>query len=240
MLVIPAIDIKDGNVVRLERGDFTKVKIYSNDPVSVAKEFQAQGAKLLHVVDLDGAFSGELKNLALVRKISKAVSIPIQLGGGIRTQEAIDSVLSLGINRVILGTRACEDEAFIQSVITGLGEKIVVSIDAKDGMVATDGWKNVSKVKATDLVKKLELFGLKILIYTDIARDGMLGGPNIESLKEILNARDKAVIISSGGISSFEDLLKLKMFESQGLLGAIVGKAVYEKKFNLKEAIEKC
>lgn len=240
MLIIPAIDIKGGNVVRLERGDFSKEKVYSKDPICVAKEWEAQGAKLLHVVDLDGALSGKLKNLDSVERITKAVSIPVQLGGGIRTQESIDKVLSTGVSRVILGTRACEDEIFIQNVIANMGEKIVVSIDARDGMVATEGWVSVSKIKATDLVKKLELFGLKVLIYTDISRDGTLKGPNIESLKEILEAREKAVVISSGGISSLDDLLKLKELEPQGLLGAIVGKAIYEKKLNLKKAIERC
>lgn len=240
MLVIPAIDIKGGKVVRLERGDFSSEKVYSKNPVSIAKEWEAQGAKLLHVVDLDGALSGELKNLDSVENIVKAVSIPVQLGGGIRTQEAIDRVLSTGVSRVILGTRACEDETFIKDIIAKMGEKAVVSIDAKDGMVATEGWTSISKIKATDLVKKLELFGLKVLIYTDISRDGTLKGPNIESLKEVLEARQMAVVISSGGISSLDDLLKLKGLEPQGLLGAIVGKAIYEKKLNLKEAIGKC
>jgi len=240
MIVIPAIDIKGGKVVRLYRGDFTKEKVYSDDPAAIAKKWESFGAKLLHIVDLDGAVSGELKNTALVKKIAKAVSIPLQVGGGIRTKEAIEKLLSSGAHRVILGTRACEDEAFIKDVISAFGEKIVISLDVRDGMIATEGWKSDSKIKAEDLLKRLEGLGIKIFVYTDIARDGTLAGPNIDALKNILAARDNALIISSGGISSLDDLLKLKAFEPQGLLGAIVGKAIYEKKLNLKEAIEKC
>ena len=240
MLVIPAIDIKGGNVVRLERGDFSRVKVYSKEPAAIANQWQAQGAKLIHVVDLDAALSGKLKNLAEIEAIAKSVSIPVQVGGGIRSRESVEKLLSLGARRVILGTRACEDENFLRGLIAEFKDRVVVSVDAKDGMVTTDGWTKISKIKSTDLVKKLEDFGLKVLIYTDISRDGMLKGPNIEALKEILAVRQIALVIASGGVSGLDDLLKLKELEPIGLLGAIVGKAIYEKKINLKEAIEKC
>lgn len=240
MLVIPAIDIKDGKVVRLFRGQFDKEKVYSDDPVSIAQKWESKGAKLLHVVDLDGALGGDLKNLATIKKIAKAVTMPLQVGGGVRSEESIEKLLSCGARRVVLGTRACEDEAFVQKIIAQYGEKIVVSIDAKDGIVATDGWTKVSEVKAQDLVKKLELFGLRVIVYTDISRDGTLSGPNIEAIKEVLKVRDKVLVISSGGVSSISDLLKLKELEPQGLFGVIVGKALYEKKLDLAEAIKQC
>lgn len=240
MIVIPAIDIKGDKVVRLCRGDFKEVKVYSDDPVSIAKKWESEGAKLLHIVDLEGALSGELKNLPSIKNIIKAISIPVEVGGGIRSRDSIEKLLSAGARYVILGTRACLDEKFVKSAIADFGDKIIVSIDAKDGMVATAGWTSVSKIKATDLLAKIESFGLNTVIYTDISRDGTLEGPNFASLKEILKARRKADIISSGGVSSLEDLINLKQYESQGLSGAIVGKAIYEDKLNLKEAIKKC
>ena len=240
MLIIPAIDIKDGKVVRLKRGEFDKIKVYSDNPVSVAKRYEADGAKLLHIVDLDGALSGELKNLDAIKEILKGVDIPLQIGGGIRTLESIKELLNIGAHRIILGTCACEDEAFIKNVLDSFAEKIVISIDAKDGIAATHGWSNISGIKADELVRKLEFFGLKLLIYTDISRDGMLAGPNIEAIKTILRVRDKILVISSGGISSLKDLLELKKLEAEGLFGVIIGKALYEKKIDLKEAIEKC
>ncbi|OIO81567.1 MAG: 1-(5-phosphoribosyl)-5-[(5-phosphoribosylamino)methylideneamino]imidazole-4-carboxamide isomerase [Candidatus Omnitrophica bacterium CG12_big_fil_rev_8_21_14_0_65_43_15] len=240
MLIIPAIDIRGGKVVRLERGDFTKEKIYAQNPVSTARQWASQGAKMLHIVDLGGALSGELKNLKIVKDIVEAVSIPVQLGGGIRTKAMIEKALAAGVNRVILGTRACEDEAFVKSAIAEFTDKVVISIDAKDGLVVTDGWTKVSKVKAMDLVRKLDGFGLKVIIYTDISRDGMLKGPNIPALKEILSIKGKSMVIASGGVSSLDDLLKLAAFQGQGLLGVIVGKAIYERQLNLKEAIKKC
>lgn len=240
MLIIPAIDIKDGEVVRLRRGEFDKVKVYSKDPVSVARKWESEGAKLLHVVDLDGALSGELKNLDVVKKIAGAVSIPLQVGGGIRSEESIEKVFSSGVRRVVLGTAACEDDMFVQKVIGRFGEGIVVSIDARDGVVATEGWTKTSDIKAQDLVKKLELLGLRVVVYTDISRDGTLAGPNIEALKEILKVREKILVISSGGVSSVSDLLQLKELEPQGVFGAIVGKALYEEKIDLAEAIKQC
>lgn len=240
MLIIPAIDIKDGEVVRLRRGEFDKVKVYSKDPVSVARKWESEGAKLLHVVDLDGALSGELKNLDVVKKIAGAVSIPLQVGGGIRSEESIEKVFSSGVRRVVLGTAACEDDMFVQKVIGRFGEGIVVSIDARDGVVATEGWTKTSDIKAQDLVKKLELLGLRVVVCTDISRDGTLAGPNIEALKEILKVREKILVISSGGVSSVSDLLQLKELEPQGVFGAIVGKALYEEKIDLAEAIKQC
>jgi phosphoribosylformimino-5-aminoimidazole carboxamide ribotide isomerase len=240
MLVIPAIDIKGGNVVRLERGDFSKVKVYSKDPASMARQWASQGARILHVVDLDAAISGRLKNLAEIKDIIKSTSVPVQVGGGIRNRESIEKILSQGARRVILGTRACEDEGFMQAIISEYKDRVVVSVDAKDGYVTSDGWTKTSKLKAADLTKKLEDIGLEVLIYTDILRDGTLKGPNMDALKEILAVKKKLAVIASGGVSCLEDLLALKNLEPEGLAGVIVGKAIYEKKLNLKEAIERC
>jgi len=240
MLIIPAVDIKDGKVVRLYRGEFDKVKIYSEDPVSMAQEWELEGAKMLHIVDLDGALSGQLKNLDMIKEMLDAVSIPLEVGGGIRSFELIEELVSIGIQRVVLGTRACEDEDFVRHVIEHFAEKIVISIDAKDGLVATSGWTKVSKIKAVDFVKRLESLGLNSLIFTDISRDGTLAGPNIEAVRNVLCVKKNMSVISSGGVSSIEDILQLKKLEQEGLSGVIVGKALYEKKINLKEAIKKC
>jgi len=241
MLIIPAIDIKDGKVVRLYRGEYGKVKIYSQSPVAVAKRWVKQGAKLLHIVDLDGALSGKLKNLKLIKQIAESIDIPVEVGGGIRTAEAIRSLLDTGVHRVILGTKACMDEGFLQKAVQEFGESIMVSIDTKAGMVATDGWTKVTKTSAVDFLKKLELLGLKVVIFTAIERDGTLEGPDVEALKGVLAARSgSCLVIASGGISTLDDLLVLKNLEAEGLFGAIVGKALYEKKINLEEAINMC
>jgi len=240
MLIIPAIDIKDGKVVRLYRGEYGKVKVYSQSPVAVANIWVKQGAKLLHIVDLDGALSGKLKNLKAIKQIAESVDIPIEVGGGIRTIEAVRDLLDNGVHRVILGTRACMDEAFLQKTVQEFGERIMVSIDTRAGMVATDGWTKVTKVSAADFLKRLELLGLKVVIFTAIERDGTLEGPDVEALKEVLAARDSCLVIASGGISTLDDLLVLKNLEAEGLFGAIVGKALYEKKIDLEEAINMC
>jgi len=240
MIVIPAVDIKGGKVIRLRRGDFKELNVYSDDPVGMARKWQSLGAKRLHVVDLDAAVSGVLKNIGVVKEIIKALSVPVEVGGGLRSRDAVEDLLAAGAAYVILGTRACEDEKFVKDIIADFRDKIIVSIDSKNGFVATEGWTSISEIKAADLLKKLEAFGLKTAICTDISRDGMLTGPNITLLGELLKARKTTGIISSGGISSIEDLFGLKQFEANGLIGAIVGKAIYEKKLNLKEAIEKC
>lgn len=240
MLIIPAIDIKDGKVVRLTRGDYRDSKVYSTSPLAVAKRWESYGARLLHIVDLDAALSGRLKNLGKINDIIQGVNIPIQVGGGIRNEETVIKVLSKGVHRIILGTAACEDENFVAQMLKKYGEKVQVSIDARDGIVATDGWTKSADIKATDLIKRLEMQGMRVVIYTDISRDGTLAGPNIDSIKEVLACRDSILVIASGGISSLEDLIKLKELESKGLFGIIIGKALYEKKIDLAEAIRTC
>lgn len=237
MLIIPAVDIKDGEVVRLWQGDFTKVMSYSPDPVSVARDWALKGAKLIHVVDLDGAQSGTLKNLNIVAAIAKAISVPVELGGGIRQKEAIEKVLGKGIARVILGTVAYEDPAFFKEVVLSYGEKVALSIDAKDGIVQSKGWSESTTLDAIELAKQMEAIGLKRLIYTDISRDGTLMGPNIERIRNFI-ASVEIEVYASGGIASLEDVKALKLLEPEGLSGIIIGKALYEGKIDFEEAVK--
>lgn len=239
MLIIPAIDLKDGKVVRLTRGEFSQEKVYSDDPVSVAKEFVKQGAKRIHVVDLQGALKGELKNLESVKQIAQAVDVPIEFGGGIRRLEDIAEVLGFGVECVILGTKALDDPTFLAEAIEKFGDKVAVSIDAKKGAIMKTGWTESASRQLPELIQELENFGLSLLIYTDISRDGTLEGPNFEGIKNILNLT-KVPVITSGGVSSLEDIKQLKELGDQGLFGVIIGKAIYEGKINLKEAIDIC
>lgn len=239
MLVIPAIDIKDGKVVRLTQGRFNEITIYSSDPVDTAEKWAAAGATLLHVVDLDGAEKGEIKNLDTIVQIAKSVSVPVQMGGGIRRKEDIAKLLDSGIARVILGTKVIEDRVFFREILGLWSDKIAVSLDCSRGIVTQKGWTSVSNLKATEFAKELQMMGLKNLIYTDISRDGMLMGPNINSIREMLKAV-KIPLIASGGISELEDIINLKRLEPDGLAGVIVGKALYERRLYLKDAIELC
>lgn len=234
MLVIPAVDIKDGLVVRLLKGDISKSTVYSDDPVSVASMYQAQGAKRLHVVDLDAAFTGELKNFGNVQRIAESLKIPIELGGGIRTKEAALKVLSSRIQYAILGTAVVKDEAFFAELLKKYGDRIIVSVDAKGGFVATRGWVETEKIDAFDFIRKLDEAGVKEIIYTDVEKDGTLQGPNLEHIRKILGFVKNISLIASGGVSSLADLRNLK---ETGAYGAIVGRALYEKKFTLYEAI---
>lgn len=239
MILFPAIDIQNGKVVRLIQGKFDQVTEYSHDPVSVAKQWEAQGAQWLHVVDLDGAKSGEIKNKDIILKVARSVKIPVQMGGGIRTKEEIAMLIEGGIARVVLGTKAIEDTTFLVDILGSWNEKIAVSLDCSGGFVAQHGWTMTSQIKATDLAKELELLGLKYLIYTDIARDGMLSGPNYEGLKALLDAT-RIPVIASGGIANLDDIIRLKSLESRGVIGAITGKAIYEGKLDLKKALALC
>lgn len=239
MSVIPAIDIMNGRVVRLTQGRFDKEKIYDQDPVLTAQEFKADGARLIHMVDLDGAKTGIPKNLDTIKKVCLKVNIPVQMGGGIRSLETIEKVLDEGIFRVVLGTKAIEDIGFLKSALAKWKEKIVVSLDCVNGFIATEGWTKISKIKAVTIIPQLETMGLKTLVYTDIATDGMLQGPNINALSEIFEMT-KMNVISSGGISKIEDIQSLCHVRTPNLVGIIVGKALYEKKFTLKEAIAIC
>ena len=237
MLIIPAIDLRGGKVVRLFQGQFDQEKIYSNDPVKVAKHWARQGAKFLHIVDLDGASSGVSKNLEVLKKIINEIGIPLEFGGGVRSIEAISKVLSLGAQRVVLGTKAAGDAEFLKRAWKKFGEKIIVSIDAKDGLVLTQGWNRPASKSTLDFAKELKKIGFKQLIYTDISKDGTLSGPNILGIKELLKVTGLN-IIASGGVSGLKDLAKLNKLKKQGLTGVIIGKALYEGKFTLVEALE--
>ena len=237
MIIFPAIDIKDSNVVRLLQGKFDEVTEYSSDPLSIAKIWASKGAEWLHVVDLDGAQVGEPKNIDTIINIAQSINIPIETGGGIRNIEDIEKLITGGVERVILGTKAIEDKDFLKEILARWSEKIVISLDCKEGMLAQKGWVEITNIKAIDFVKELESYGTKCIIYTDIARDGMLTGPNFAALGELLDATNIPVI-ASGGISNIDDIKKLKFMEEKGILGAITGKAIYEGKLDLKEAIE--
>ncbi|MGE0267237.1 MAG: 1-(5-phosphoribosyl)-5-[(5-phosphoribosylamino)methylideneamino]imidazole-4-carboxamide isomerase [Candidatus Omnitrophota bacterium] len=239
MIIFPAIDIQDGKVVRLIQGKFDRVTEYSHDPISIAKQWESQGAEWLHVVDLDGAKTGQIKNKDIILQVARSVKIPVQMGGGIRTKEDVAFLIEGGIARVVLGTKVIEDTTFLLDILGNWNEKIAVSLDCSGGYVAQQGWTKTSNIKATDLAKELELLGLKCLIYTDIARDGMLSGPNYEGLKALLEAT-RIPVIASGGIADLDDIKRLKSLESRGVIGAITGKAIYEGKLDLKKALALC
>ena len=238
MKVIPAIDIRGGKVVRLLQGDYAKETVYSDLPVDIAKKWESCGAKIIHIVDLDGALEGKLKNIETVRQIADEVEADIELGGGIRDEATIENVLAAGVDRVVLGTSAL-DEGFVKRMGWRFGEKIIVGIDAKDGIVRTKGWIQKTNFLAVDFVKRLEDTGIGGIIYTDISRDGMLEGPNIAELEAMLKATSIG-IVASGGVSTLEDITELKALESRGLVGVIIGKALYEGKIDLTEAIQLC
>lgn len=239
MIVIPAIDIKDGKVVRLKQGKFAEITVYSHEPMKIARQWQHQGAAMIHIVDLDGAQKGKLQNTQLLIDIAQGLDIPVEAGGGIRSAEEITQLISSGIKRIVLATTAIEDRGFLKEILDEWHERIIVSLDCSQGMVTQRGWTSISQLKAVDFVLELESLGLSHLIYTDISRDGMLTGPNLHALKEILNLVSIPAIVS-GGISQLGDLQELKKLEPEGLVGAIVGKALYEGRFDLKEAIDLC
>lgn len=237
MIIFPAIDIRGGKCVRLLKGDFAKETVFSDKPEEMAKKWQAQGAQFLHLVDLDGALAGRPQNLATVEKILAAVDIPVELGGGIRTLESIDEVLALGVRRVILGSVAVRDPELVKTACAKYGDRIVVGIDAKDGIVAVDGWGVSGDVEATALAKEMKKAGVKTIIYTDISRDGTLSGVNVEATAKL--ARESGVaIVASGGVKSIADIEALKPYEKDGIEGVIVGKSIYMGTLDLAEAIE--
>lgn len=236
MLIIPAIDLKEGTCVRLEQGLMDRATVYSYDPATTAKHWEAQGAELLHVVDLDGAFAGKPKNLDAIRAIRSAVTMPIEVGGGIRDIATIGSLISIGIDRIILGTAAIENPKFVQEACNAFPEKIIVGIDAKDGMVAIKGWAEVTNVKAVELAMQMQEYGVIAVIYTDIKRDGMLIGPNIEATQALARALHIPVI-ASGGVHTMKDIEDLLAIRHAGVSGVITGKAIYSGSLNLREAI---
>ena len=236
MLIIPAIDIRGGQVVRLAQGDFAKETLYHDDPVKVAKRWEGEGACLLHIVDLDGAREGEPVNLELVGKIAGEVAVPIEMGGGVRNLETVKEVLNKGVRRVILGTQACSAPDLVKEACQEFGERVAIGIDVKDGLVAVRGWTKLISKKAVILAQEMESLGVKTIIFTDVRRDGMLVGPGVKSLEEMLQETNIS-IIASGGISGLEDVRRLKGLEREGLEGIIIGKALYEGRIELGEAI---
>ena len=239
MLIIPAIDLRGGKCVRLVQGRADAETVFSSDPVAVALEWQRAGAQLLHVVDLDGAFTGAPVNLDVVRAIADAVDIDVELGGGIRDQKTVEQVFKAGVQRVILGTSALQNPALMQAMVEEYNDRIAVGIDAKEGMVAIRGWKEVGKKRAIDFAVEMENSGVKTIIYTDIRRDGMLTGPNVQGVKQMAEATKNVDIIASGGISSLQDIESLKPIETLGVVGVIVGKALYTGDVHLEEAISR-
>lgn len=235
MHIIPAIDLKDGKCVRLRQGKFSEVTVYYDNPEDAALRWQNEGAEVLHVVDLDGAKEGKISNLTSIKKIREVFRGAMEVGGGIRRIEDIELLMSSGIDRVILGTVAAQSPEFVKEVCKKFPEKIIVGIDAKDGLVAVKGWVEVTELRATDLALKMQDYGIWGIIYTDISRDGMLTGPNIEATKSLVEAV-KVPVIASGGVSSLEDIKKLAKIPK--LWGVITGKAIYSGAINLKEAIE--
>ena len=238
MLILPAIDLRHGCCVRLLRGDPGKETVYSEDPATVAKEWESQGAKYLHLVDLDGAFSGKTANAEALERIATAVKIPFQLGGGMRSRDAVEAAFSLGVSRVILGTMAVENKELLKELLGEYGERIVVGLDAREGKVAVKGWLEDTVVEAEALAKELEGYGLKEIIYTDINRDGTLQGPNINALKKMSEATNLS-IIASGGITRTTDITDLRNMEKEyRIRGVIIGKALYSGRITLPEALE--
>jgi len=235
--IYPAIDLKDSNAVRLKQGDMNQSQVFSLDPAETAKEFEMAGAQWIHVVDLNGAFAGETKNLSAIKNIVSSVNVPVQLGGGIRSIETIQRMIEdIGVSRVILGTAAINNPALVKEAVNKYGDKIAVGIDAKNGRAAANGWAEASEIAAVDLAKHMKEIGIKTIIYTDIQRDGMMQGPNINQTKKISDIGGIDVILS-GGVSCTEDIIAAK---AAGFAGAITGRALYEGVIDLKEVIKLC
>jgi len=235
VLVIPAIDLKDGRCVRLRQGDMAAETVYSDDVQAVAKQWQAGGAQIIHVVDLNGAVDGEPRNLSQIEAVIKTVSVKVQVGGGIRTIETVRRYLHAGVSRVVLGTAALMDRGFLEQACKEFPGRILLGLDARGGKVAVKGWTAVSDVRAVDLLKEVSGCAIRAVIYTDIARDGMLNGPNIPALEEIV-AHASCPVIASGGISRIEDLLAVRSLGPR-IEGAIVGKALYDGKLDFLAAV---
>lgn len=237
MRLIPAIDIQGGRCVRLRRGDFADETVFGHDPVAMAEHWAREGADFLHVVDLDGAREGTLRNFTLVRAIAEAVPIPVEVGGGIRTQEALDLIAGSRVAKAVIGTSAVEDEAFLELALAVLGpDRVVVAVDAEDGFVKTRGWQEWSDVRALELVRRLEEWGVREVLYTDIGRDGMMQSVNLDGIRELAEESGLG-IIASGGVTDLDDLRALAALESLGVTGVIVGRALYEGRFTVSEAL---
>ncbi|WP_439020143.1 1-(5-phosphoribosyl)-5-[(5-phosphoribosylamino)methylideneamino]imidazole-4-carboxamide isomerase [Bacillus thuringiensis] len=234
MEIFPAIDLKEGRCVRLYQGEFSKETVMNEDPVAQAIIFEKLGARRLHIVDLDGAIAGESLNLSVIERICRAIRIPVQVGGGVRSLAAVEKLLLVGVDKVILGTAALYDKSFLEEAIRLYKEKIIVGIDAKNGFVATRGWLDVSEISYIDLAKQMEKLGVQTLVFTDISKDGTLAGPNFEQLTSLQNSVDIR-LIASGGVATIRDIKKLK---AMNIYGVIIGKAFYEKTIDLEEVLQ--
>lgn len=237
-IIYPAIDIRNGKCVRLIQGDYNQETVYNEQPVEVAKQWQQKDADWIHLVDLDGAKAGRPINHELIGEIAKSVDVPVQMGGGLRTMQDVELLLNLGVSRVIIGTAAIEDRNFVESLLANYGEQVAIGIDARNGYVATRGWLETSEVKAEDLAAQLAEKGAKTFIFTDISRDGMMQGPNVQAILDMAKASGQTVI-ASGGVSRYEDLEALAKHEQDGIGGAIVGKALYTGSIDLKDALRR-
>lgn len=233
MIIFPAIDILNGKCVRLIQGDYQQETVYSDSPVNMALEWERKGAEYLHLVDLDGAKTGQSINKQVIKEIGQSVSIPVQVGGGIRSIETVKEHIENGVSRVIIGTAAISDPDFLQEAVDTYEDKIAVSIDAKNGYVATDGWTRTSEIKAIDLLLELEQMGVETIVYTDILKDGMLQGPNFAELTTI-NQATSIDVIASGGVTTKEDVQQL---QSMDLYGAIIGKALYDGNLKFEDLV---
>jgi len=240
MLIIPAIDLKDGKCVRLRQGRMEDSTVFSDDPVDVAGRWFDAGARRLHLVDLNGAFEGEPVNGEIVRQIAQRFpNFPIQIGGGIRNLDTIEAYLKAGVDYVIIGTKAVKEPEFVTEACEAFQDHIIVGLDAKDGKVATDGWAEVSDVEATDLARKFDEQGVSAIVYTDIARDGMMQGVNVEATVRLAQA-SSIPVIASGGITNMEDIVALKAQAHHGIQGAITGRAIYEGTLDVSKAQKYC
>jgi phosphoribosylformimino-5-aminoimidazole carboxamide ribotide isomerase len=236
LIVIPAIDLKDGQCVRLTQGDFRRVTVYSNNPVEIAKMWRAEGATRIHVVDLDGSLAGSPRNNEVIQRIVEEVEVPIQVGGGIRDMNTIDAYMKIGVQWVILGTMALKNEMFVKEACGAFQGKIILGIDANDGMVAIQGWTEQTSEAVIDIARRYEGYNVDAIVYTDIKRDGMESGPNVEATKNLAQSVNIPVI-ASGGVSSIRDIQRILEVEKFGVTGVIIGKALYSGAVSLKEAI---
>lgn len=237
MLIIPAIDILDGKCVRLHQGDYSQKTEYNADPVAVAHQWASQGAQFLHLVDLDGAKAGRPVNLEIIGRIASSISIPVELGGGIRDLKTIEMIFTRGISRIVLGTAAYEEPNLVREACTLYPGKIVVGIDGRNGKVAVKGWTETTELSVFDLAKQFSDSGVETFIYTDIARDGALAGPNLEGIAAF-SKNINVSVIASGGISKLDDIKRLKELKCKNIVGVIIGKALYDRRITLPEAIK--
>jgi phosphoribosylformimino-5-aminoimidazole carboxamide ribotide isomerase len=237
VIIIPAIDLKDGRCVRLAQGDFKRVTVYSEDPVEIAKKWQENGAERIHVVDLDGSLAGSPQNNDVIQKIVEEIDVPIQVGGGIREIKTIETYVGIGVHWVILGTIALRNMRFVREACDAYSGRIILGIDANDGKVAVQGWTEQTSESAIDIARRYEGYGLAAIVYTDIKRDGMETGVNIEATRNLAQLV-KIPVIASGGVSSMQDIERLREVEKYGISGVIIGKALYSGAISLKEAIK--